>query len=164
MRAHNKFMLVLSFTASTLAVLAWSNLDAAPVPKEWLPENNCNPHTCWSNYDGYQSFVDTPTILWEFGYETAGNPDPTWNPTRLPYGTQEPIGATFWDKPNDAARKNKLVREKDDGFKIRKWSDGDSLCKDLANPAVRQTPVTFFKTMVTPELREDWPTFKCVDR
>ena len=57
----------------------------------------------------------------------------------------------------------------------RKWSDGDSRCKDTTKPDIKRTkdttkpdikrtPVTFFKTLVTPEVRDDWPKFKCVDR
>ena len=166
MRAHNKFMLVLSFTACTLAILAWSNLNAAPIPEDFKPENNCNPHTCWQtkDYNGYESFSTNPSTLWEFGFLTAGNPDPTWNPTQLPFGTEEPNGVALYDKPNDAAKKNKLVRDANLGFTIRKWSDGDSRCKDTTNKAILRTPATFFKTLVTPEIREDWPTFKCVDR
>jgi hypothetical protein len=165
MRARNKFTLVLGFVACTLALLTWTNLYAAPVPPELLPENNCNPHTCWQSpeYDGYEAYNTNPSYLWEFGFETAGNPVNIWNPTTMPFGTPD-NGVVFYDKPNDAAKKNKLVKDGELEIMIRKWSEGTTRCKDTSNPAIIRTPALYFKTMFEPEYREPFPKYKCVDR
>lgn len=168
-----KAMLLTLFTAGAVVILGWANLHAAPVP----PDLKCNPHTCWqlTPYKGYIHWSDPPS-MWEFGFLTAGNPNATFTPQTMPFGTDEDgTNDTFYDSPNDSLTKtNKLVKDGTNEIAIKKWTSVTTRCSDPKNAAIKRTPALEFTTAYDPRQdpndpgpdywTEPFPKFKCVNR